>query len=72
MTDSCHDMARQEPMTPPFKMGHPYKMWQRLICIFPTSLLSASYNFTGLACRRAQVSGPDIEPSLASSTGGMA
>jgi hypothetical protein len=53
-------------------MGHPNKMWQRLICILPASLLSASYNFTGLACSHAQVSGPDIEPSLASSTGGMA
>lgn len=32
-------------MTPPYKMGHLGKMWLSEICIFPTNLLSASYNF---------------------------
>jgi hypothetical protein len=39
-------------MTARYKMGHPRKMWLWEICIFPTNLLSASYNFAGITYRR--------------------
>jgi hypothetical protein len=68
--ETCLEQVVQRvSIAAPYKMGHPGKMWLSEICIFPTNLLSASYNFAGIAYASIGKQGQTTAPSPTNGSG---